>query len=61
VSLLTDTTVASANGVWEKSTNNGSSWIAYDTADKTNDITYIRYSPTSLTDGIQVRALLTQN
>lgn len=60
-SLLTDTTVASANGTWEKSIDNGSSWIAYNTTDKTNDITYIRYTPTSLTDGISVRAVLTQN
>lgn len=60
-SLMTDTTVAGANGVWEKTINGGSSWVAYDTADKTNDITYIRYTPTSLTDGIIVRALLTQN
>ena len=60
-SLFTDTTGAPANGVWEKTTNGGSSWSAYDSADVLNDITYIRYSPTSLTDGIAVRALLTQN
>ena len=60
-SLMTDTTVAAANGTWEKSTNGGSSWSAYDTTDKTNDTTYIRYTPNSLTDGIRVRALLTQN
>ncbi|MCX6703562.1 MAG: hypothetical protein NTV02_02660 [Candidatus Zambryskibacteria bacterium] len=60
-SLLTDTTVASVNGVWEKSINDGSSWTAYNTTDKANEITYIRYSPTALTDGIIIRALLTQN
>lgn len=60
-SLLTDTTAAAANGTWQKSIDNGSSWIAYNTTDKANDITYIRYTPTSLTDGIPVRALLTQN
>ena len=60
-SLLTDTTVAAANGTWEKSIDNGGSWTAYNTTDKTNEITYIRYTPTSLTDGIPVRALLTQN
>jgi len=60
-SLLTDTTVAAANGTWEKSINDGASWVAYNTTDKANDITYIRYTPTSLTDGISVRALLTQN
>ncbi len=60
VSLMTDTTVASANGTWEKSTD-GTTWGAYNTTDKGNETTYIRYTPTSLTDGIQVRALLTQN
>ena len=60
-SLMTDTTVASANGLWEKSTDGGSNWIAYNTIDKTNDITYIRYTPTSLANDILVRALLTQN
>ena len=58
---MTDTTAAGANGTWQKSIDNGGSWTAYDTNDKTNDITYIRYTPTSLTDGIIVRALLTQN
>jgi hypothetical protein len=60
-SLLTDTTVAAANGTWTKSTDGGSNWTAYNTTDKTNETTYIRYTPTSLTDGIMVRALLTQN
>lgn len=59
-SLLTDTTAASANGVWQKSTD-GTTWGAYNTTDKANETTYIRYTPTSLTDGIIVRALLTQN
>ncbi len=60
-SLLTDTTVAAANGVWEKSTNDGVAWGSYNSTDKTNETTYIRYTPTSLTDGIDVRAVLTQN
>lgn len=60
-SLLTDTTVASANGTWEKTTDGGSNWTAYNTTDKTNETTYIRYTPTSLTDGIIVKAVLTQN
>ena len=59
-SLLTDTTAAAANGTWEKSTD-GTTWGAYNTTDKANDTTYIRYTPTSLTDGIVVRAFLTQN
>lgn len=58
--LLNDTTSASTLGVWEKSVNDGSSWSAYNTTDKSNDITYIRYTPTSLAAGIKVSALLTQ-
>ena len=59
--LLDDTTTASASGTWEKSTNDGSSWGSYNTTDKGNDTTYIRYTPTTLADNIKVRALLTQN
>lgn len=59
--LLDDTTTASASGTFEKSTNDGGAWGAYDTSDKSNDTTYIRYTPTSLADNIKVRALLTQN
>ncbi|MBP6948673.1 MAG: hypothetical protein KBC41_02215 [Candidatus Pacebacteria bacterium] len=58
--LVDDTTVAST-GIWEKSTNDGSTWSPYDTLDKINDTTYIRYTPASLGDGVKVRALLTQN
>jgi len=60
-SVLTDTTVASANGTWEKSINGGSSWIAYNTTDKANEQTYIRYTPSAPLGSIMVRALLTQN
>ncbi|MBP6858324.1 MAG: hypothetical protein KBC33_00620 [Candidatus Pacebacteria bacterium] len=60
-SLFTDTTAASANGTWHKSIDDGASWTAYNSTDKTNDITYIRYTPSALTDGISVRAHLTQN
>ncbi len=59
--LLTDTTVASAYGTWEKSTNGGGSWTAYNTTDKGNETTYISYTPSALSDSIMVRALLTQN
>jgi len=59
--LLDDTTTASASGTFEKSTNDGGAWGAYNTTDKGNDTTYIRYTPTSLADNIKVRALLTQN
>jgi hypothetical protein len=59
--LLDDTTTAAASGVWQKSTNDGGAWGDYDTSDKANDTTYIRYTPTTLADNIKVRALLTQN
>ena len=58
--LLDDTTTASASGTWEKATD-GSTFGAYNTSDKANETTYIRYTPTSLGDNIKVRALLTQN
>ena len=59
--ILDDTTTASASGTWEKSTNDGVAWGSYNTTDKGNETTYIRYTPTSLADNIKVRALLTQN
>ncbi len=59
--LLVDDTTASPTGTWEKSTNDGGTWGAYDTSDKGNETTYIRYTPASLGSGIKVRALLTQN
>ncbi len=58
--ILDDTTTASASGSWEKSTD-GTTWGAYNTTDKGNETTYIRYTPTTLPDNIKVRALLTQN
>lgn len=57
---LVDDNTASPTGTFEKSTNDGGSWSAYDTTDKVNDTTYIRYTPASLGDNIKVRALLTQ-
>ena len=59
-SLLDDDTVSAAFGTWGKSTNSGSSWGSYDSSDKTNEYTYIRYTPNSLADNTKVRALLTQ-
>ncbi len=59
--ILDDTTTASASGTFEKSTDDGQNWGSYNTTDKGNETTYIRYTPTSLADDIKVRALLTQN
>ncbi len=65
-SLLDDNTTDHASGTWEQSTDGGSNWSSYTTvgsplADKANETTYIRYTPTSIADNIKVRALLTQN
>lgn len=57
--LVTDNT-ASPTGTFEKSTNDGGAWGSYNTTDKGNETTYIRYTPSSLADNIKVRALLTQ-
>lgn len=57
--LLDDDDSLTPTGTWEKSTN-GTSWSGYDTSDKANDTTFIRFTPASLADNIQVRALLTQ-
>lgn len=59
--LLVDDTTTSPTGTFEKSTNDGGAWSAYDTTDKANETTYIRYTPASLGDDIKVRALLTLN
>jgi hypothetical protein len=60
-SLPSDTTLTTTNGTWSKSINGGSNWIDYDTNDKTNDNTYIRYTSTSgSTDDVRVRAVLNQ-
>jgi hypothetical protein len=57
--LLVDDATVAPTGTWEKSIDGGGSWIAYNTSDKANEITYIRYTPASLGDNIRVRALLT--
>ena len=59
--LLDDISSSPTLGTWEKSTNDGGVWSAYDTTDLSGSATYIRYTPTSLGSGIKVRALLTQN
>jgi hypothetical protein len=58
--LLVDDDSTTQSGTWEKSTDDGSTWGSYNTTDKGNETTYIRYTPASLGSGIKVRALLTQ-
>lgn len=57
--LLTDNTATPTQGTFEKSTD-GTSWSAYNTTDRANATTYIRYTPTSLADNIKVQAYITQ-
>ena len=57
--LLVDEYTTGTDGTWEKTTD-GTSWGAYNTTDKANETTYIRYTPASLGDNIKVRAVLTQ-
>ena len=49
---------ASPTGTWEVSTNGGSTWASWASADKGNETTYLRYTPASLGSGINVRAVL---
>lgn len=57
--LLTDVTNAPTLGTFEKTTD-GTTWTAYNTTDRANATTWIRYTPTSLADNIKVQAYLTQ-
>jgi hypothetical protein len=60
--LLIDDNSATPSGTWEKSIDDGLTWTTYDTNDKRNNTTYIRYTSTSVSlDGVKVRVLLTQN
>lgn len=58
--LLSDDNTSSPAGTFERSINTGSSWSAWTNTDKSNESTYVRYTPASLADNIKVKALLTQ-
>lgn len=60
-SLLVDDNTASPAGTFERSTDGGSNWSAWNDTDKGNDTTYLRYTPAALADNVLVRALLTLN
>ncbi len=57
--LLVDDNTGTPAGTFEKSTDGGSNWVAWTSADKGNETTYLRYTPASLGDNIKVQALLT--
>jgi hypothetical protein len=54
-----NTSTNPAAGTFEKSTDNGSTWVAWTNADKANDITYLRYTPASTANNIVIKAVLT--
>ena len=58
--LLVDDNTSSPSGTFEKSTDGGSIWSVYNSNDKTNETTYIRYKPAYLSDTVKVRPILTQ-
>lgn len=57
--ILDDNILSSAYGVWEYSSNDGSSWNTWDIA---QDVVgnYIRYTATSLPNSTKIKVLLTQ-
>ena len=62
---IVDDDTATPTGTFEKSTNGGSDWVAWNVTDLTNQTTYLRYTPSvgdqsSLENKI-IRALLTLN
>jgi hypothetical protein len=57
--VLDDNLLSSTFGVFEYSTNGGTTWLAWDSsADVVGN--YIRYTATSLPSGVRIRSLLTQ-
>ncbi len=57
--LLKDFTTNGSYGVWQKSTDGCLTWSAYSSSDKSNETTYIRYAPTSLSYNVKIRSVLT--
>lgn len=58
--LLDDDNSTTQAGTWEKSTNGGSSYGAWNTTDKANETTYLRWTPAAVSS-VNVRPLLTEN
>lgn len=59
--ILDDDDSVTQSGTWEKTVDGGNNWIAYNNTDKGNELTFIRFTPASIPDNVQVRALLTLN
>lgn len=58
-SLIVDDNTTAPTGTWEKSTDGGTSWVAWNTTDRANAITYFRYTPLSISDGIVAQPVIT--
>ena len=58
--IAVDTTALQNYGTFNKSTDDGQSWSAYNSTDKTNETTYIRYEVTGTVNGVKARASLQQ-
>lgn len=58
--LLADDNTDDPIGTFERSTNDGGAWSAWNNTDKGNETTYLRYTPVSLAASVTIRALLTQ-
>lgn len=58
--LLVDDNTDTPTGTFERSTD-GSIWSTWNNTDKGNETTYLRYTPSSLADNINVRPVLTLN
>lgn len=56
--LLDDDDSVTQSGTWEKTTD-GTTWGAYNTTDKGNETTFIRFTPNSIPGNLQVRAVIT--
>lgn len=59
--ILDDDDSVTQTGTWQRSTDSGSNWVTYSTTDKSNNTTFIRFTPASIPDNVQVKALLTLN
>lgn len=56
--LVSDNSVSQAAGTWEKSTNGGGAWGSYNSTDRANETTYIRFTPTSIADNVNALAYI---
>jgi hypothetical protein len=59
-SLLVDDNTAAPTGTWERTTD-GTSWSAWTNADRSNNTTWIRYTPASIADNVKARVRLSLN